>query len=126
MIKKPSKTKQRTLEEYERIEANTPEPRYRYVHGILCPRCDEKIWSRYGHDFRSCGCGYCFIDGGQSEYRRIGYGVRLPEGMENDGTVPKRVWNAMKRENERIGMPKSIRMRVPAEELDKYKPRSRG
>lgn len=43
------------------------------VRGIKCPRCWDHIWSRSGHDFRWCFCGYCFVDGGRS-YLRYGYG----------------------------------------------------
>lgn len=45
----------------------------RYVSGIECPHCFQRIWSRYGHDFRHCFCGYCFIDGGFN-YQRSGWG----------------------------------------------------
>lgn len=74
------------------------------VSAIECPRCKETIWSRHGHDFRHCGCGYCFIDGGR-HYTRWGYGVGLPDGMQNDGTVPPEVWEDVKRQNEEIGIP---------------------
>ncbi len=43
------------------------------VDAIICPKCKATVWSRYGHDMRYCGCGYCFIDGGR-EYSRVGYG----------------------------------------------------
>jgi hypothetical protein len=43
------------------------------VIGIQCPRCQEQIWSRHGHDMRYCGCGFCYIDGGR-RYTRVGYG----------------------------------------------------
>lgn len=78
------------------------------VRGIQCPRCEQKIASLYNHDFRRCNCGYCFVDGGQSDYYRVGYGVGLPDGMENDGTVTKEVWEKVNAETAAIGRPKSI------------------
>lgn len=43
------------------------------VHGIKCPRCGDRIWSRFGHDFHYCKCGYSFVDGGR-HYLRFGWG----------------------------------------------------
>lgn len=81
------------------------------VNGLHCPRCKEKIWSRHRHDFRHCLCGYCFVDGGR-DYMRFGWGVGLPEGRHNDGTVTKEEWAAVEAQNKEIGKPKQIRMRV--------------
>lgn len=44
------------------------------IHGIECPRCKERIWSRHRHDFRRCSCNYCFVDGGR-DYTRMGWGA---------------------------------------------------
>lgn len=38
---------------------------------IRCRVCGDVIESKSRHDFQSCKCGRCFIDGGL-EYRRIG------------------------------------------------------
>lgn len=46
--------------------------------GIQCPKCKEKIYSEYTHDFHYCGCGYCFVDGG-FEYLRYGWGPGEPK-----------------------------------------------
>jgi hypothetical protein len=43
------------------------------VMGIKCPKCWDCIYSAYGHDFRYCFCGYCFVDGG-TWYLRFGWG----------------------------------------------------
>ena len=40
---------------------------------IRCNACGEVIESKYRHDFRSCGCGACFVDGGLA-YLRRGFG----------------------------------------------------
>ena len=47
--------------------------KYKYVTGVQCPLCKEKLWSAYVHDFHYCGCGYCFVDGGR-HYVRYGWG----------------------------------------------------
>jgi len=42
------------------------------VHGGLqCLKCEEIVVSLDRHDFRSCGCGATFIDGGRA-YMRYG------------------------------------------------------
>lgn len=38
---------------------------------IQCLNCNDIIYSRAQHDFRSCKCGDCFVDGGL-EYLRFG------------------------------------------------------
>lgn len=85
-------------------------PKKMKVTGIQCPRCDEKIWSRHGHDFRYCGCGYCFVDGGRN-YLRTGHGV-TPD-KPNDGYITREEWAAIDEENKRIGVPKMVTMFVP-------------
>ena len=42
------------------------------VNGIMCPKCDDIIFSRAHHDFHSCTCGSVNIDGG-FEYLRFGW-----------------------------------------------------
>lgn len=41
------------------------------VEAIICPDCQDLVWSRYTHDFRVCKCGAVFIDGGR-DYTRYG------------------------------------------------------
>lgn len=82
------------------------------VQGVECPRCKEQIWSQYRHDFHYCTCDYTFVDGGR-DYLRYGYGVGLPEGRENDGTVTPEEWAAVAAENARIGIPKIVDIEVP-------------
>lgn len=38
---------------------------------VECPECGELIASIHRHDFRSCGCGKTYIDGGR-DYLRLG------------------------------------------------------
>jgi hypothetical protein len=42
--------------------------------GILCPSCNDKIFSYHRHDFKSCKCKGCFVDGG-FDYQRSGGGT---------------------------------------------------
>lgn len=39
---------------------------------IQCPECNELVYSRARHDFRSCSCGTVSIDGG-SDYTKVSY-----------------------------------------------------
>ncbi len=38
---------------------------YMLINAIECPLCADQIFSMYNHDWRSCACGGCMIDGGQ-------------------------------------------------------------
>lgn len=40
------------------------------VHAIKCVKCKDTIYSRARHDFNSCSCGGCSIDGGL-DYTKI-------------------------------------------------------
>jgi len=40
------------------------------IHAIKCPKCEDIIFSRAGHDFHNCSCGTTAIDGG-FDYQRI-------------------------------------------------------
>lgn len=39
---------------------------------IKCKRCKQFIWSRSHHDFRTCKCGNCSVDGGREYVRIVG------------------------------------------------------
>lgn len=54
------------------------------VLGVLCPQCNEAIWSLSRHDFRECGCGASFVDGGRDYLR---YGTN-----KSGGGIPPPVW----------------------------------
>ena len=41
------------------------------VRCVYCPKCHDYVFSRAQHDYRSCSCGYIFVDGGFS-YLRYG------------------------------------------------------
>jgi hypothetical protein len=57
-----------------------------HVNGIVCPVCLDVLWSRSRHDFRSCTCRYCFVDGGRDYLR---YGAGCPETGELLAGMPK-------------------------------------
>jgi hypothetical protein len=38
-------------------------------HGLKCPKCEERIFSMYRHDFKACKCGSIFVDGGDDYFR---------------------------------------------------------
>lgn len=41
-------------------------------NAIKCRKCGEEIESRYTHDFKTCKCGACSVDGGHEYLRRLG------------------------------------------------------
>lgn len=43
------------------------------VNAIQCRECSDIIYSRARHDFRTCSCGNCSIDGG-FDYMKISFG----------------------------------------------------
>ncbi len=52
---------------------------------IRCNACGDVIESKHVHDFHSCKCGACFVDGGL-EYKRRGYGAAgFEELSETEG-----------------------------------------
>ena len=59
------------------------------VNKIRCKKCGEEIESIYTHDFRSCKCGTCAVDGGHDYLRRFGKIVLflIPKFFEK-GAVP--------------------------------------
>lgn len=69
------------------------------VTGIRCPHCWDCIYSASVHDFRSCFCGYCFVDGGR-DYLRYGWGDFILKNAPNPPSTlddwnfgrPKRVY----------------------------------
>lgn len=42
---------------------------------IFCKNCYTLMHSKYRHDFKSCECGECFVDGGDDYFR---YGAKNP------------------------------------------------
>lgn len=49
----------------------------RRVMAVKCRNCGDIIYSRARHDFRTCECGDCFVDGG-FEYFKYGWSGRKP------------------------------------------------
>lgn len=39
---------------------------------IMCRKCGDIIESEHRHDFKSCSCGACSVDGGHDYLRRVG------------------------------------------------------
>ena len=78
------------------------------VSGIQCPRCEEKLWSKWQHDFHYCGCGYCFVDGGR-EYLRYGWGLESTK-LSEDMTAED--WAELTEANRRVGVPAQIEFEV--------------
>ena len=39
-------------------------------NAIQCKHCGDVIESTYRHDFVTCSCGYCSVDGGLDYFRR--------------------------------------------------------
>ena len=40
-----------------------------YLKAIKCPKCGDVIYSRCRHDFHTCSCGECSVDGGFDYFR---------------------------------------------------------
>ena len=42
------------------------------VNKLVCKKCGDKIVSLYTHDFNTCSCSACSIDGGTDYCRTVG------------------------------------------------------
>lgn len=76
------------------------------VKGVQCPRCNEKIWSQFRHDFHYCTCGYTSVDGGR-DYLKYGWGIQV------SGQPTSVDWARIHAENQAIGKPKEVYLYVP-------------
>ena len=47
------------------------------VNKVRCKKCNDIIESLHSHDFKRCGCGEIFIDGG-TDFQRYGWGLNHP------------------------------------------------
>jgi hypothetical protein len=52
-------------------KSKVPTKGYRMKVGIVCPACQQEIFSMHRHDFHACDCGSVFVDGGD-DYLRYG------------------------------------------------------
>lgn len=43
---------------------------------IVCNNCGDSIFSMHRHDFVTCNCGQCSVDGGQAYLKRVGSGFK--------------------------------------------------
>ena len=53
---------------------------------LKCLICNETIESKYTHDFVSCKCGSCFVDGGKEYFRYGGKDFDKMLIIHDDGT----------------------------------------
>ena len=49
-------------------------------NAIKCLKCNDVVESKHKHDFKWCGCGTVFVDGGLT-YRRIGGDLDMMQDM---------------------------------------------
>ena len=52
------------------------------INAIQCKACNDIVFSRAVHDFRSCSCGSCSIDGGLDYIRVFSERSVSPQGKE--------------------------------------------
>lgn len=67
---------------------------------IKCPECKTIIYSRARHDFRSCTCGKCSIDGGFDYIRVVcDTKIKIPEAFDIEVNATKKElyddWNSI-------------------------------
>lgn len=60
-------------------KALTLDPPEIVINRAACRSCGEILESRHVHDFRSCGCGKSFVDGGRDYLRRGGDVIEMSE-----------------------------------------------
>lgn len=59
---------------------------------IKCDLCDDVIESKHRHDFKTCKCGACSVDGGDAYLRLLGDITKLQVWDEE-----KKDWGYIKR-----------------------------
>jgi hypothetical protein len=52
------------------------------VSALRCSKCGDVVFSRAGHDFRSCTCGSLSVDGGRN-YMRIAFDPKFIAGLDS-------------------------------------------
>lgn len=88
------------------------------VAAIECPSCGDIVFSRANHDYRSCTCGKCAIDGGFEYIKTVGACipfklkiVQTKQELYNDwntgedkyGLIKNKVYRRYKQENTGYG-----------------------
>lgn len=75
------------------------------MNRLLCKNCDTIIESTSQYDFKRCGCGKCFVDGGPGVGSRVGcenieYVFLMPtyDKEENEKSTQKMLENLKKHE----------------------------
>lgn len=62
-------------------------------NAIRCVHCDDVIESKHRHDFATCKCGTCFVDGGL-DYQRIGFHNKGDyENLVEYANIPQKIWS---------------------------------
>lgn len=73
--------------------------------GLICPNCDDIIFSRAHHDYHSCTCGAISVDGGfdymhYGWHNHINFDEIIPVEIKFDEAITKQVlyddWNFRK------------------------------
>ncbi len=83
------------------------------VQALVCPLCDDTIYSRANHDFHQCTCGAYFVDGGYEYFRWGGPtldGVTTKE-IEIDATA-KELYDDWNYGKDKFGLIKSKKLIV--------------
>lgn len=52
------------------------------IKAAKCKLCNDIIYSRTRHDYRTCSCGNLSIDGGQQDYIKIDFASNNPDDFE--------------------------------------------
>jgi hypothetical protein len=58
------------------------------VTALVCPACKYTIFSRAGHDYRSCKCGAIGVDGGREYFKASWDATKCPCPEPFEMTVP--------------------------------------
>lgn len=73
--------------------------KYKYVWGIKCSACGDRIWSSHVHDFRYCECESTYVDGGRY-YIRSGWDPTIEPPVQQRIRVSLEEWLASDRNPE--------------------------
>lgn len=73
------------------------------IHGVICLKCKDFVYSRARHDFRACGCGTVAADGGLDYLKISGLEYAQVSTRELDVT-PRQLYDDWNKRIDKLGI----------------------
>lgn len=77
--------------------------------GVQCAECSQRMFSYWGHDYKTCGCpNETMVDGGK-EYLRYGWAKVKPTVIEWDEKIDGKIKRAYDKKKKAIKSKKNVK-----------------